>query len=115
MIETASDGHYAEAWTLPNGLTYRVTGRPHPDGAIAFLIEDITDEISFSRRTKSQLEIRQAVLDRQPDQPGDVPITYADVSRAERELGYRCTTPLADGVQKFCRWYVDEKAAQRVL
>jgi UDP-glucuronate 4-epimerase len=58
---------------------------------------------------------RQAVLDRQPDQPGDVPITYADVSRAERELGYRCTTPLADGVQKFCRWYVDEKAAQRVL
>lgn len=64
MIETASDGHYAEAWTLPNGLTYRVTGRPHPDGAIAFLIEDITDEISFSRRTKSQLEIRQAVLDR---------------------------------------------------
>lgn len=63
MIETASDGHYAEAWTLPSGLTYRVTGRPHPDGAIAFLIEDITDEISLTRRTRSQLEIRQAVLD----------------------------------------------------
>jgi len=58
---------------------------------------------------------QQAVLDRQPDQPGDVPITYADVTRAEAELGYRCTTPLADGVQKFCRWYLDEKAAKRVL
>ena len=58
---------------------------------------------------------RKAVLDRQPDQPGDVPITYADVRRAERELGYRCSTPLADGVQKFCRWYLAEKAAGRVL
>lgn len=64
MIESAADGRYAEAWTLPSGLTYRVTGRPHPDGAIAFLIEDITDEISLTRRTRSQLEIRQSVLDR---------------------------------------------------
>lgn len=58
---------------------------------------------------------KDAVLDRLPDQPGDVPITYADVSRAEKDLGYRCSTPLADGVEKFCRWYVDEKAAGRVL
>ena len=63
MIETAVDGHYAEAWTLPNGVTYRVTGRPHPDGAIAFLFEDITDEVSTTRRSRSQLEIRQAALD----------------------------------------------------
>ena len=64
VISSASDGNYAEAWSLPNGLTYRVTGRPHPDGAVAFLIEDISDEISLSRRARSQLEIRQAVLDR---------------------------------------------------
>lgn len=63
MIETAAGGHYAEAWTLPNGLTYRVAGRPHPDGAIAFLIEDITDEISLTRRSRTQIEVRQAVLD----------------------------------------------------
>jgi UDP-glucuronate 4-epimerase len=44
-----------------------------------------------------------------PDQPGDVPITFADVSLAGRELGYRCTTPLAQGIQKFCRWYVEKK------
>lgn len=49
-----------------------------------------------------------------PDQPGDVPITYADVSLAERELGYRCTTPLADGIDRFCDWYVGEKKAGRV-
>jgi UDP-glucuronate 4-epimerase len=44
-----------------------------------------------------------------PDQPGDMPITFADVSLAEKELGYRCTTPLRQGVEEFCRWYVAHK------
>lgn len=57
---------------------------------------------------------KPAILNRLPDQPGDVPITYADVSLAERELGYRSRTPLADGVKKFCAWYVDEKGAGRL-
>ena len=57
---------------------------------------------------------REARLERLPDQPGDVPITYADVTKARAHLGYRSPTPLADGVQKFCRWYVDEKAAGRL-
>ena len=49
-----------------------------------------------------------------PDQPGDVPITYADVSLAERELGYRCTTPARDGLRKFVAWYLAEKAEGRI-
>lgn len=57
---------------------------------------------------------RTAVLDRRPDQPGDVLVTYADISLAEKELGYRCSTPLAEGVKKFCRWYVEEKSARRL-
>lgn len=46
-----------------------------------------------------------------PDQPGDVPITFADVTLAEKELGYRCTTPLPQGIDRFCRWYVEQKRA----
>lgn len=57
---------------------------------------------------------KKARLKRLPDQPGDVPITYADVSLAGRDLGYRCTTPLAAGIEKFCGWYVTEKRAGRV-
>src|SRR6056297_855766 len=67
IIETASDGLYRETWTLPSGLTYRVTGRPHPDGAVAFLFEDISDEIALTRRFRTQLNLRQAVLDQLPD------------------------------------------------
>ena len=57
---------------------------------------------------------RAAIRKRLPDQPGDVPITYADVSLAERELGYRCSTPLAAGIDKFCAWYLAEKKARRI-
>ena len=57
---------------------------------------------------------RKARLQRLPDQPGDVPVTYADVRLAERELGYRCTTPLALGIDRFCAWYLREKREGRV-
>ncbi|WP_218918116.1 PAS-domain containing protein [Falsihalocynthiibacter arcticus] len=59
----AVDGTYSETWTLPSGQTYRVTGRPHPDGAVAFLFEDISAEVSLTRRFRRELEIGQAVLD----------------------------------------------------
>ncbi len=59
----AKNGTFSESWTLPDGQTYRVTGRPHPDGAFAFLFEDITSEISLTRRFRSDIETSQAVLD----------------------------------------------------
>ena len=57
---------------------------------------------------------RPARLKRLPDQPGDVPITYADVSAAQRELGYRCRVPVAEGIRRFCAWYVAEQQAGAV-
>ncbi|HLL25864.1 MAG TPA: NAD-dependent epimerase/dehydratase family protein [Kofleriaceae bacterium] len=47
---------------------------------------------------------RAAVIDRQPDQPGDVPITYANVDRARALLGYEPTTRLDDGLAKYWAW-----------
>ncbi len=63
LEQAATDGTYCQNWDLPNGLTYRVTGRPHPDGAIAFLIEDISAEIALARTFRAELETSQAVLD----------------------------------------------------
>lgn len=59
----ALDGTYSETWSLPNNRTYRVTGRPHHGGAVAFIIEDISDEIALTRRFRSELELGQAVID----------------------------------------------------
>ncbi|WP_245840707.1 PAS-domain containing protein [Puniceibacterium sediminis] len=63
LVAAASDDRYSEVWSLPSGLTYKITGRPHPDGAIAFLIEDISAEISLTRRFRAEMELNQSVLD----------------------------------------------------
>lgn len=59
----ASSGHHVEMWSLPGGQTYRVTGRPHPDGAVAFLFEDITSEISLTRKFRADLSLGAEVMD----------------------------------------------------
>lgn len=59
----AETGQFEETWTLAKGATYRVTARPHTDGAVAFLMEDITAEISLTRRFRAEIETGQAVLD----------------------------------------------------
>jgi PAS domain-containing protein len=64
MVKSATGGLYHEVWTLPSGQTYRVTGRPHPDGAVAFLFEDISLEVSTTRRHRLQMDLRQSVIDR---------------------------------------------------
>ena len=47
----------------------------------------------------------KAKLDLQPMQPGDVVATAADTSALERAVGFRPSTPLAVGVQRFVDWY----------
>jgi len=48
---------------------------------------------------------RDAVIERGPDQPGDVPLTAADLSRSERELGYEPKVGIEEGVRRFVSWY----------
>jgi UDP-glucuronate 4-epimerase len=48
---------------------------------------------------------KKAILQRLPAQPGDVPLTYADISKAEQLLGYRPATSLEDGLRQFISWY----------
>jgi UDP-glucuronate 4-epimerase len=48
---------------------------------------------------------REASIDRQPAQPGDVPQTFADISKARRLLGYDPRTPIEDGVRRFVEWF----------
>jgi hypothetical protein len=65
--DAARNGRYNETWALPDGRTYRVSGRPHPDGAFAFMFEDISAEVSLERRFRADIETGQAVLDAMPD------------------------------------------------
>ncbi|MBO9446090.1 PAS-domain containing protein [Ruegeria sp. R14_0] len=67
LLEAAEDGNYQETWSLPSGSVYSVSGRPHPDGAVAFLFEDITAEITLTRRFRSEMDLMQSILDKLAD------------------------------------------------
>lgn len=48
---------------------------------------------------------KKAEIKRMPDQAGDVPLTYAEISKAKRLLGYEPRTPIGEGLRKFIEWY----------
>lgn len=64
--------------------------------ALADLIEWIAEELAVEPR-----------IEYLPDQPGDVPITYADVDKANRLLGYSPKVPIREGIKRFVAWYRD--------
>lgn len=61
---------------------------------LADLVQWLADELAV-----------QPLIEYLPDQPGDVPITYADVSKAGRLLGYSPRVPIRQGLHRFVAWY----------
>lgn len=48
---------------------------------------------------------KKAVINKMPEQPGDVPLTYANIDKARRLLGYNPHTKIAEGIPKFVGWF----------
>lgn len=48
---------------------------------------------------------KKATIDRKPPQPGDVPITYSDVSKARAKLGYHPRIKIDEGIPLFVEWF----------
>ena len=51
---------------------------------------------------------KTANIKKLPDQPGDVPITYADISKAKSLLGYTPMVSIEEGIKRFIQWYRSE-------
>ncbi|MCA1658646.1 MAG: NAD-dependent epimerase/dehydratase family protein, partial [Verrucomicrobiaceae bacterium] len=49
---------------------------------------------------------KKAIINQMPEQPGDMPVTCADISKARKLLGYNPTTPLSGGLPKFVDWFL---------
>lgn len=52
---------------------------------------------------------KKAILDFLPEQPGDVPITFADISKAKSELKYNPQINIEEGIKQFAEWFVQNK------
>jgi UDP-glucuronate 4-epimerase len=48
---------------------------------------------------------KKAVIDRQPMQPGDVPLTFADIAKARAKLSYQPKVKIEQGIKLFAEWY----------
>ena len=52
---------------------------------------------------------KKAKISRLSEQPGDMPRTYADISKARKLLGYNPTTKLSEGLPKFVEWFLHKQ------
>jgi UDP-glucuronate 4-epimerase len=55
---------------------------------------------------------KKAQINQLPEQPGDVPLTCADISKAKRLLGYAPRTSLSEGLPKFVKWFLESEASR---
>ncbi len=54
---------------------------------------------------------RSAIIEEHPEQPGDVPLTCADIQKARRLLGYNPSTPISAGIPRFVEWFLETRQA----
>jgi len=99
--ETARDYTYVE--DIVRGIVAALD-RPWPEfeainlgGAHPTKLNDLVRELEAALGVKAK-------LDRKPDQPGDVPLTAADTSKAKRLLGWEPKVPLSEGLRRYAEW-----------
>jgi UDP-glucuronate 4-epimerase len=89
----------------------------HPPGAIAFEVVNLGNSHPVTLleliTALERVSGRKAILDKQPMQPGDVPITWANIEKAGRLLGYKPTIALEEGLQRFAAWHRDTAPHRR--
>lgn len=87
---------------LPPYAVYNI-GNNHPENLLDF-VDILQQELIRAKVLTSDYDFdshKQLV----PMQPGDVPITYADVSALERDFGFKPKTGLREGLRMFAEWY----------
>jgi UDP-glucuronate 4-epimerase len=112
-IPIFGDGSSGRDYTYVNdiiaGVIAALEYRHSPAGGVPFEIFNLGNSHPVKLRDLvSKLEHlsgRKAVINGQPCQPGDVPLTWADIGKANRLLGYRPATQLEQGLKAFVAWY----------
>ena len=107
-IQMFGDGTTRRDYTYIDDIIQGVRAAMDYDGEmhdIFNLGESETTELSRLIELLEQNLDMRAVIDRQPMQPGDVPETFADISKANQLLNYRPTTKIEDGIPKFIEWF----------
>jgi len=111
-IPVFGDGSTRRDYTYIDDIIAGVRASIDYDGSayeIFNLGESQTVELSRLIELLEQNLDMRAVIDRQPLQPGDVPITYADITKAKELLGYDPQTKIEEGIGKFAEWFLNSR------
>ncbi len=81
------------------------TGPPFPPYRICNIGNNQPVELTKLIQLLEEKVGKKAVIKWLPMQPGDMPITYADMDELSRVVGYRPHTPIDEGVSRFVDWY----------
>ena len=118
-IQVFGDGKTRRDYTFVDDIIQGVRAAIDYDGATHEIFNLGESETTELNRLIELIELslgKKAVIDHQPMQPGDVPITFADVSKAKQLLGYSPRTKIEEGIPKFVKWFVESRsrASERV-
>ena len=107
-IPVFGDGSTRRDYTFIADIVEGILGSLHYTGSkfeVINLGNDQTVTLSEMIETIEAVVGKKAIIDRQPQQPGDVPQTWAEVSKAKELFNYAPTTTFKDGVAKFYDWW----------
>ena len=106
-IEVYGDGHTARDYTYIDDIVQGVTAAFERSFGfeIINLGESRTVELADLVRLIEKALGKSASIQRLPLQPGDVPITFADISKARRLLDYDPQVAIENGIERFVEWH----------
>lgn len=107
-IQMFGDGSSRRDYTYVDDIIQGVRAAIDYDGPMHEVFNLGESETTELRRLIELLERSldmRAIIDHQPMQPGDVPITFADISKARKLLGYSPKTKIEEGIPKFVEWF----------
>jgi len=106
-IPVFGDGSTRRDYTFIADIVEGIIAALHYQGSnyeVINLGNDQTVTLSEMIETIENVVGKKAIIDRQSLQPGDVPQTWADVSKADKLLNYKPTISFKDGVTEFYKW-----------
>ena len=107
-IQQFGDGSSRRDYTYIDDILQGMSACLTYDGALCEIFNLGESQTTTLRDLIEAIEAalgKKAIIQRMPDQPGDVPLTYADIGKARSLLGYHPQTKIAEGLPKFVEWY----------
>jgi UDP-glucuronate 4-epimerase len=108
-IDVFGDGTARRDFTYVEDIIQGVVAAIRYEGALFDIFNLGENETIELREVIARIETelgKKATINQLPPVPGDMPATYADISKARQLLGYAPTTRIQSGLRKFIEWYL---------